>query len=493
MKELLLALGIFIVTFLSRIFNLGAIPFFTDEAIYIRWAQIGLADPAHRFIALTDGKQPLLTWLMYPMLRIFPDPLIAGRMVSVISGAFACVGIYVVAKTLFSKRVGILSSLLYIISPFTLVYDRLALMDSLLGMFGIWSMYLTVQLVKKLRLDYSLLLGITAGLGALTKSSALFFIFNVPLALLLFPFKKKENAKSLVKFFALSLLSGILFQFIYNILRLSPWFYLIRQKNYSFILTANEFLKSPFSIFIPNLHGLIPWIAGYVTVPIALCIIIGIGLGVYKRERNILYLFLWFAIPFLFLSAFGRVIFPRFLLFMVYPLFVIGAYSLNYILKLLPDKKSIRLGFLALILFYAFIQSTLLIVDPIRADIPKNDRNQLMDDWPSGYGVKEVISYLSQKAKSGKIVVGTEGTFGLFPAVFEIYLKSNPNIEIYGYWPVSSVPEQLLESTKTYPTYLVFKEKQKIPQEWPITLIAKYPRGSGDTNLLFYQVNNRSQ
>src|SRR3989344_7099248 len=131
-----------VVTFLTRIYNLLYVPIFTDEAIYIRWAQIGLADPAHRFISLTDGKQPLLTWLMYPFLMIFSDPLYAGRFVSVLSSVFCVIGIYLVASKLFDRPAAVFSSLIYIICPFTLVYDRLALMDSLLAAFAVWSIYL---------------------------------------------------------------------------------------------------------------------------------------------------------------------------------------------------------------------------------------------------------------------------------------------------------------------------------------------------------------
>ena len=83
--DFLLVFILALLTFISRIFNLLKVPIFTDEAIYIRWAQIGLADPAHRYISLTDGKQPLFTWLMYPFLMIFNDPLYAGRFVSVAS------------------------------------------------------------------------------------------------------------------------------------------------------------------------------------------------------------------------------------------------------------------------------------------------------------------------------------------------------------------------------------------------------------------------
>ena len=128
------------------------------------------------------------------------------------------------------------------------------------------------------------------------------------------------------------------------------------------------------------------------------------------------------------------------------------------------------------------------MVDPVYASIPQTDRNQFFDDWPSGYGVTEVISFLESKAKSEKVVIGTEGTFGLFPAVFEIYLQNNPNVEIHGFWPVSEVPPLLIEKAKTTSTYLVFKDTQKVPDTWSLKLVSKYRRGIGNTYLLFYQV-----
>lgn len=154
--EIILIIIIAGVTFLSRIINLTSIPIFTDEAIYIRWAQIGLTDPAQRYIALTDGKQPLMTWAMYPFLRLFSDPLFAGRFVSVLTGIAACLGVYFVSKELFGRKAAVFSSLLYIISPFTLIYDKLALMDSMLAAFGIWSLYLEVLMIKKNTFRYRL-------------------------------------------------------------------------------------------------------------------------------------------------------------------------------------------------------------------------------------------------------------------------------------------------------------------------------------------------
>lgn len=490
--ELITVLIIAAVTFFTRITNLLNIPIFTDEAIYIRWAQIGLADPVHRYISLTDGKQPLFIWLMYPFLKIFSDPLFAGRFVSVLSGVFAVVGIYLLARELFGKKAAILSSVIYIFSPFTFLYDRLALYDSLLSGIGVWSLYLTVLLVKKIRLDLALLLGLTVGLGVLTKSSAWIFLFSMPLSLILFEFKKKDIAKRLFNWVGLSFVSFVIAEIMYNTLRLSPWFYIIRQKNYSFIMTYAEFLKKPFETFWPNMNGLVSMLISYLTLPILLIILIGIVLAVIKKDKKIIYLFLWFFIPFVSLGIIGKVFFPRFILFMVMPLFIIAGSALSNLISNYLKNKRLSVITLILILAYPIYQCFLFLYSPVDVNIHQIDRNQLFDDWPSGYGVNEVITYIKDKAQTSKVVLGTEGTFGLNPAVYEIYLGRNKNVEIQGFWPVGEVPKELLEASTRYPTYLVFKDKQEIPDNWPLKLIAKYRRGKGDTFLLFYQVVTKS-
>jgi len=488
--ELLLLIFICFVTFITRIVNLLNIPIFTDEAIYIRWAQIGLNDPAHRYISLTDGKQPLLTWLMYPTLMVFSDPLFAGRFVSVVVSIFSVLGIYLVSKKLFSKKTAVFSTLVYIFSPFSLIYDRLALMDSLLACLGVWSMYFTILLVENPKLDYAFLLGISVGLGFLTKSSAFFYLCLIPAALLLFDFKsKKKTTNKLLKFIGLSLISVIIAEIIYNSLRLSPWFYMIEQKNYTFIYSLEDFIKAPFVHFLPNLHGLLSMLLHYLTLPIDIVIFIALLWTFFRKDKKILYLFIWFLFPFISLAFFGKVLFPRFLLFMVMPLFIVCGFIFSKIFIFALDKMKVFLLFIPLMLIYPAYQSYLIIFSPVDVNIPVIDRNQLFDDWPSGYGVKEVISYLSKKAETSKIVIGTEGTFGLNPAVYEIYLGNNKNVEIYGFWPVFEVPEILIKKSKHYPTFLIFKEKQNIPSDWPLDLIAKYRRGKGNTYLLFYEVN----
>ncbi|MCG2691319.1 glycosyltransferase family 39 protein, partial [Microgenomates group bacterium] len=124
---------ILLVVFLaSRLINLGILPVFADEAIYIRWAQLIWQKTYYFFIPLSDGKTPLFMWLLAPLLKLGADPLLTGRALSVVSGLATLIGVYYLAKTLFNKKTALIASILVIFQPFLLFYDRLSLTDSLL-------------------------------------------------------------------------------------------------------------------------------------------------------------------------------------------------------------------------------------------------------------------------------------------------------------------------------------------------------------------------
>ena len=66
---------------------LTALPVFSDEAIYIHWAQVATNEPSkYAFLPMLDGKPPLHVWTLIPMLKVVQDPLLAGRLVSVLVG-----------------------------------------------------------------------------------------------------------------------------------------------------------------------------------------------------------------------------------------------------------------------------------------------------------------------------------------------------------------------------------------------------------------------
>jgi predicted membrane-bound mannosyltransferase len=85
---ILLGILIIILGILLRLLNLNSLPVFADEAIYVRWSQVMQAEPGLRFLPLSDGKQPLYMWLTIPFLKLVTDPLLAGRVLTALSGGY---------------------------------------------------------------------------------------------------------------------------------------------------------------------------------------------------------------------------------------------------------------------------------------------------------------------------------------------------------------------------------------------------------------------
>src|SRR3989344_8880884 len=110
-KHFLLILALY---FLLRLTNLTLLPIFNDEAVYLDWGWRETHIPDALYYSLYDGKQPLLMWFFGISETIFTDPLFAGRIISVLTGAFTLLGIYLLAKILFNKKVAVISALLYI-------------------------------------------------------------------------------------------------------------------------------------------------------------------------------------------------------------------------------------------------------------------------------------------------------------------------------------------------------------------------------------------
>lgn len=487
-RVLLIIAGFTALYFVMRLTNLTKLPIFTDEAIYIRWSQIGSRDANWRFISMVDGKQPLFTWILMVLLRIIRDPLFAGRFVSVMAGFGTTVGIWFTAYELFkNKKIAFASSLLYILIPFGLMYDRMALYDSLSATMSIWSLYLAILLARKPRLDVALLLGVALGLGVLNKSTGLLSVYMLPGTLLLFDWTKKERVKRLCGWVGLALVAAFISEAMYSILRLSPLYAMVEQKDAVFVYTFAQWKTHPFNFLYGNIRGLFDWAVHYLTWPIFVTSLLA-GLSFWKWPREKLLLLGWWFAPFFALALDGRVLYPRFILFMVLPLMILAAVGLVWIWE--HFKGSIWRWALIVLLFVGSVYTDFYIItNPLYAPIPEADAGQYIDDWPSGWGVSQINAFLIDAATKGKVSVYTDGTFGLMPYAIEIYLVDNPNMKIKGLYPITEdMPTVMSVDAKDHPTYMVFDQTQLIPP-WPLKFIAQYQKGKRtDVFMRLYQV-----
>lgn len=475
---------------ITRLTQLTLLPIFTDEAIYIRWSQIGAQDANWRFISLTDGKQPMFTWVMMVLLRLVrEDPLFVGRLTSVLSGLGTLIGVWMVGKTLFSSRAGWVASIIYLISPFTLLYDRMALYDSMVSMFSVWNLYLIIILVRKLRYDTALLLGLLLGASMLNKSSGFLSLYLLPFSLVLFDWSKNKIYARLFQLVWLFLIAALLSQVVYSVLRLSPFFHMVGQKDNVFLFSFNEWMREPFRYLVGNLRGMFDWLRSYLTLPIFITVFAPLFFITPKwKERMLLYI--WWGLPFVALATFGKVLYPRFILFMTMPLIIVAADAILRIWDRI-QRPLIKVVCIIVLASSSLWTSFLIIADPWNAPLPKSDRAQYLEDWPSGWGIPQVVSFLKHEAAKNHITVFTDGTFGLLPYALEIYLVSNPNITIAGIWPIpDSMPANVTFAVQKEPTYLLLNQKQIPPAGWSLTLLGQYPKGKRESSYMrLYKVN----
>lgn len=492
---LVVCVGIIGLYLFSRLYNILDLPIFTDEAIYVRWAQIAKDDSYWRFISLTDGKQPLFVWLAMIVMRFIEDPLLAGRLVSVGAGFFTMIGLFFLGRELFkNKWVGILSSLMYLIFPMALVYDRMALYDSLVGTFSVWSLYFIVLLARTIRLDIALILGMIMGAGILTKTSGFFNIYLLPFSLALFDWQKKERLRRFVKWLGLFAIATIATYGYYSILRLSPFFHIIDQKNTIFVYSPNEWIIHPFAFFVDNLKAFWDWLTSYMTYTI-LFLTVGSFFITRTFIREKVFLLIWFLLPFVALALFGKTLYPRFIFFMTLSLLPLASFSL---VKIYNSLRNVLLfAIFCLFIFILAVRADYFILnDFAHAPIPVSDLNQYSNDWPAGGGVKEAVNFFREKSKITKIYIATQGTFGLMPYAIEMYLVKNPNVKIEGFWPIGdTVPQKVIEQSKKTPSYFVFYQPcvscQGIglaPQTWNYKAVLQVQKPTGNRYFTVYEI-----
>jgi len=495
--ELIIGAILLAVYFFIRIFHLLSLPVFTDEAIYMRWAQIAKQDAAERFISLSDGKQPLYVWVTMMLMRFIHDPLLAGRFVSVLSGAATAIGLFFLTNELFKNRkIALIASAIYVIFPFALVYDRMAMYDSMVATFIVWGMYIEVLLVKKIRLDLSLIAALIIGAGMLVKTNTFFNLYFLPLTAVLFDFKQKNIKKQFIRWVVYIGIAAILANVYYSVLRLSPLFGMINQKNHTFIYSFSDWLKHPIEFFSGNLYGLLDWFFTYFGwIPAVLVVMSFFIFRKFWREKVLL--LIWFIPPLLGLAVFGKVLYPRYLLPMVVSLLPLAALSLWYLFARFQTVWARALIVFIFSMLYLHADYYIL-TDFAHAPIPKPDLVQYVNSWPAGGGIKESVMFFQEQAQKGPIFIATQGTFGLMPFSLQLYLQDKPNITLQGFWPIDkTLPQEAIVASKKYPTYFVFYQpcpncsginNEEAPIDWRAEKVLQFKKGTGLDVLTVYRV-----
>ena len=486
--------------FFSRFQHLTSIPVFADEAIYLRWSQIIKSVETLRFIPLTDGKQPLFMWLTVPFFKLSPDPLISGRALSIMAGFGSLITIFLItaliknwSSTKQNKHPNPLSyilqtistnfypaitaSFLYCLIPLFFFFDRLALADNLLNMFGLFALYLSLLQSRFHRFDLSILLGFVLSLAYITKSPAIFFIVLSILTTFLINYKQLPNWSKLS---ILNLISLIITLISYNLLRLGPQFQMIATRNKDYVWKLSELIQHPLDPLKPHLIDIFH-IYNYFLFPVLLLVLlIFIVFLLLKNKKQLikpynLVFLLWWVLPLIANAIFAKVFTARYILYTLPPLFLL-------LFQIFTSVKNKNLSKIVIILLIVFSLSRLysFSFQPFQLKLPSTETGYIQD-WTSGWGIKASADYLINQAKNHNVIVGTEGFFGTLPDGLQMYTNQIPHLTVFGVGVnLEEIPTKLIDAKQHGDdVYLLINQSRLklLPQDFKkLETISTYPK-----------------
>ncbi|MEK7572904.1 MAG: glycosyltransferase family 39 protein [Patescibacteria group bacterium] len=423
-------LFISILYFATRVFNLTVIPIFNDEAIYIRYGLAERLEEVSRHYSLLVGKEPLMPNLYAISGLLFNDLLFGARLITVIFGFLTLWGIYKLCKKYFSQNVAIFASLIYIVNPFTLFFDRLALLDSPVSTIEIWSLYFTLELIHKADVRKALTLGTILGLGFWIKSTSYFYFFLPFVALLVYFIKQRKFEIDKFKMF---LISGALTLGIFSLLYFDPLYkVLVEQRKiytYGFLFP----FSLPFNIFWRNIEFAFSFLFFFQTPLIFLAGLSGIVVYLKKKDFNYYIFLLWFILPLLYMILYGKMPTSRYFLILSVPFVILTGI---FISKVFEYKKLFGIIVLTSIIAACMVYNSFIYFSPLKfpnllLGVAKVDATQYFHGFPSGYGVIEAINYLKDLGKDKNITIIVRNDSGNPEDAVVAYLYyNNPNIKV---------------------------------------------------------------
>jgi 4-amino-4-deoxy-L-arabinose transferase-like glycosyltransferase len=424
-------------------------------------------------------------------LTVFPSDwyLAAGRIPAVLAGAISVFMTYKLSELLFEKKeIAVIASVLYIVFPFTFLYDRMALFDPLLQATLLAATYFSIKTAKNFSYKYAVLWGISLGLAYLSKPIALVFLVLLPFGFLLFNIHRLK--KSWKHIGVLILIPTVIAELINNAQRVSSVYFMAGIKNSQFQQPIEELLKNPFALTVSNMHGFYNWVSGYYTIPFLLLGVIGIIILIVKNYKAGLLLAGLWIIPILGLATLGREIFPRYILFTT-PYFLIITAWMFFLLYKLVGRYTYLVVVLVAALLLPFIKTDFyLLTKPEKAQIPKTDYDQFVGTHPSGYGVDRVYAFINDvKANGEDITVVTQGTFGLYPYAFNLEYWDDKQVSVVPRWPLDKLDDDIFKAADNSRVLVILKEYDSIPDNLPLVLIEKIQKPSGEYPILLTEIN----
>jgi hypothetical protein len=384
------AIGLLVVLYLLvRVPSLGVLPIFLDEAVHIQWAERLYAEGR---ILRPVGAGRLLAVAAFGLALPFDDRLWAARLLATVAGALTLVFTALLARGLFGARAGVIAGGLYLLSPFALTYDRLALSDGFLAAAIAGAMFAAHRLGETpTSVRARIGLAVPVLLAVLSKVSAPLFVLSLPLGAVALAKDRRPALR------AAAIATGL------GIACASPmlWFF---AANSGEIASQHVAFAGPGAALLATLRDMRGWVVSYFTIPALLAAAASLFL---LRDRRAVWLAASVGLPLFVFALVSQPWSARYILPTLPALLVLIAGGVEKVAaRFKPGLSSAVALVLTLgVSFQGLTFDRYLLLDPARAPFPPDDRHQLVTGWPSGYGVREAASRLRREAARRPLVV----------------------------------------------------------------------------------------
>ena len=398
--------GLVVTYAVSRLMGLTALPIFCDEAIHIQWAAQILR--GHLLAPLHDGKL-LHVCLIALGLPWVSDPLWVARVLAVLEGAISLYACYRIGARLYDRLAGFLCAALYVLCPFTLFHDRMALADGPLSAFAALTLLWSIAVIQDGRRMYVLLLGLAMAGAILCKMPGVLTLLTPVIAAFVLAKPPRIGvAKQLALSYCITLTLVVVPIVIFLLTT--------HQHHEKSVLGENAWALMV--QVATNVKTTYKWLWFYWTPPVLILGLMGFVFAVIKQNREHLLLAATSLVPILAFIAMSRLLFSRYLLPATVPALalVAGVVTVDISPRIarligLAQPTVVRAVSAMLVCvvvgLFAWKVDWLLLTNPAHAPLPRADLNQYVQRWPSGYGVTEAAHYLRSLARDypGGIVV----------------------------------------------------------------------------------------
>jgi 4-amino-4-deoxy-L-arabinose transferase-like glycosyltransferase len=222
--ELLLIVTL-IVSFLIRLYLATKIIAATDEGVHLYESSLILKGltPYKDF---TYTRQPVAKYILAFFFMIFGQNLFTARLLNTVACSIIGVFIYLIGTRLFDRRIGLISSVIFLLSPFTIFWGTIFQGGMVISMlFSTVAIFFLILGLEKQKFWFFALNGAFLGLAFLSrKSAAVLALGEVALLLFLFIEQKEavKKASNLFLYIGLIALSSLVVYFAVMLNFLSP-------------------------------------------------------------------------------------------------------------------------------------------------------------------------------------------------------------------------------------------------------------------------------